>query len=134
MDLLGDSLLKVSKFTHSYPHCWRSHTPLIFRATKQWFIAVDQKPEGEERTLREIALDEVNKTDFYPETGRKRLSSMVENRPDWCISRQRDWGVPIALFRVKATGEVILDEKVLNFVAMIFEMQGSDAWYNMEIA
>jgi isoleucyl-tRNA synthetase len=120
--------------THSYPHCWRSHTPLIFRATKQWFIAVDQKPEGEERTLREIALDEVAKTDFYPETGRKRLTSMVENRPDWCISRQRDWGVPIALFRVKATGEVILDEKVLNFIAMIFEMQGSDAWYNMEIA
>lgn len=134
LELLGEGLLKVSKFTHSYPHCWRSHTPLIFRATKQWFIAVDQKPEGEERTLRQIAMDEVNKTAFFPETGRKRLTSMVENRPDWCISRQRDWGVPIALFRVKATGEVILDEKVLNFVAMIFEMQGSDAWYTMEIA
>ncbi len=134
LELLGEGLLKVSKFTHSYPHCWRSHTPLIFRATKQWFIAVDQKPEGEERTLREIAMEEVGKTAFYPETGRKRLTSMVENRPDWCISRQRTWGVPIALFRVKATGEVILDEKVLNFVAMIFEMQGTDAWYTMEIA
>jgi isoleucyl-tRNA synthetase len=134
LEMLGDALLKVSKFTHSYPHCWRSHTPLIFRATKQWFIAVDQKPEGEERTLREIALDEIEKTSFYPETGRKRLTSMVANRPDWCISRQRDWGVPIALFRVKATGEVILDEKVLNFIAMIFEMKGSDAWYTMEIA
>ncbi|MBA1438368.1 MAG: isoleucine--tRNA ligase [Epsilonproteobacteria bacterium] len=133
VELMGDAVLKVTKFTHSYPHCWRSHTPLIFRATKQWFISVDGTPEGEERTLREIALNEVEKTKFVPETGRKRLNSMVENRPDWCISRQRDWGVPIAFFRVKATGEVLLDEKVLNFVAMIFEMQGSDAWYSMSI-
>ena len=133
LELMGDSVLQVSKFVHSYPHCWRSHTPLIFRATKQWFISVDEKPEGEDKTLREIALSEVEKTLFAPESGRKRLTSMVENRPDWCISRQRDWGVPIAFFRVKATGEVILDEKVLNFVAMIFEMKGSDAWYSMPI-
>lgn len=132
-ELLGDKLLKVSKFMHSYPHCWRSHTPLIFRATKQWFISVDGTPEGEKQTLREIALGEVKNTAFYPETGRKRLNSMVQNRPDWCISRQRDWGVPIAFFRVKATGEVLLDEKVLNFTAMVFEMQGSDAWYSMPI-
>jgi len=134
LDLLGDSLLHQSKFTHSYPHCWRSHTPLIFRATAQWFISVDENPEGEDKTLREIVVDEVEKTSFYPETGRNRLNSMVSNRPDWCISRQRDWGVPIAFFRVKETGEVILDEKVLNFTAMIFEMQGSDAWYTMDIA
>ena len=133
LELMGDSVLQVSKFVHSYPHCWRSHTPLIFRATKQWFISVDEKPEGEEKTLREIALSEVEKTRFMPESGRKRLTSMVANRPDWCISRQRDWGVPIAFFRVKATGEVLLDEKVLNFVAMIFEMKGSDAWYSMPI-
>jgi len=132
--LLGESLLKVSKFRHSYPHCWRSHTPLIFRATRQWFIAVDGVPTGETKTLREIAKDEVAKTTFYPETGRNRLGSMVENRPDWCISRQRDWGVPIAFFRVKETGEVILDEKTLNFIAMIFEMHGTDAWYSMSIA
>ncbi len=134
IELMGDAVLKVDKFMHSYPHCWRSHTPLIYRATKQWFISVDGTPEGESKTLREIALSEVEKTKFIPETGRKRLTSMVENRPDWCISRQRDWGVPIAFFRVKATGEVLLDEKVLNFVAMIFEMQGSDAWYSMDIA
>ncbi|MBA1432602.1 MAG: isoleucine--tRNA ligase [Epsilonproteobacteria bacterium] len=134
IELMGDAVLKVDKFMHSYPHCWRSHTPLIYRATKQWFISVDGTPEGEQKTLREIALDEVKKTKFIPETGRKRLTSMVENRPDWCISRQRDWGVPIAFFRVKATGEVLLDEKVLNFVAMIFEMQGSDAWYSVDIA
>ncbi len=134
IELMGDAVLKVDKFIHSYPHCWRSHTPLIYRATKQWFISVDGTPKGESKTLREIALGEVEKTQFIPKTGRKRLTSMVENRPDWCISRQRDWGVPIAFFRVKATNEVLLDEKVLNFVAMIFEMQGSDAWYSMDIA
>ena len=130
---LGDSVLKVDKFVHSYPHCWRSHTPLIFRATKQWFIAVDGTATGNEKTLREIAKEAVAQTTFYPETGHNRLSAMVDNRPDWCISRQRDWGVPIAFFRVKATGEVILDEKVLNFIAMIFEMQGTDAWYALPI-
>ncbi|MDO9208433.1 MAG: isoleucine--tRNA ligase [Sulfuricurvum sp.] len=129
--LMGESVVHVSKFTHSYPHCWRSHTPLIFRATKQWFISVDEKPKGCDETLREIALNEVEKTLFFPETGRNRLKSMVANRPDWCISRQRDWGVPIAFFRVKASGEVLLDEKVLNFTAMIFEVHGSDAWYSM---
>lgn len=133
LELLGDALLYDTKFIHSYPHCWRSHTPLIFRATKQWFISVDEKPQGQNKTLRNIALSEIEKTLFLPETGRRRLTSMVENRPDWCISRQRDWGVPIAFFRVKATGEVIFDEKVLNYVAMIFEMQGSDAWYSMPI-
>ncbi|KIM11576.1 MAG: isoleucyl-tRNA synthase [Sulfuricurvum sp. PC08-66] len=131
--LLGDKALKVSKFRHSYPHCWRSHTPLIYRATTQWFIAVDGTPNGQTQTLRDIAKGEVAKTAFYPETGRNRLSAMVENRPDWCISRQRDWGVPIAFFRIKATGEVLLDEKVLNFIAMIFEQHTSDAWYSMSI-
>ena len=134
LSLMGDAVLQVSKFMHSYPHCWRSHTPLIYRATRQWFISVDEKPEGEDRTLRNIALDEIEKTLFVPQTGKNRLTSMVANRPDWCISRQRDWGVPIAFFRVKETGEVLLDEKVLNFTAMIFEMQGSDAWYSMDIA
>ncbi|WP_297432499.1 isoleucine--tRNA ligase, partial [Sulfurimonas sp.] len=134
LELMGDAVLQTNKFVHSYPHCWRSHTPLIYRATKQWFISVDGLPEGESKTLREIALSEVEKTKFIPQTGRNRLNSMVENRPDWCISRQRDWGVPIAFFRVKATGEVVFDEKVMNFVAMIFEMQGSDAWYSMDIS
>ena len=95
---------------------------------------MDGTPIGENKTLREIATDEVAKTAFYPESGRNRLNSMVANRPDWCISRQRDWGVPIAFFRVKATGEVVFDEKVMNFVAMIFEQQGSDVWYSMDIA
>jgi isoleucyl-tRNA synthetase len=128
LELLGESLLKHSKMRHSYPHCWRSHTPLIFRATKQWFISMDS-----ENSLREIAKSEIDKTTFYPQTGRNRIGSMVDGRPDWCISRQRDWGVPIALFRNKKTGEVILDEKVLNFIAMIFENEGTDVWYSKPI-
>ncbi|MCH9813566.1 MAG: isoleucine--tRNA ligase [Epsilonproteobacteria bacterium] len=131
LEILGDSLLKMSKFTHSYPFCWRTHKPVIYRATRQWFIAMDQK--NGDKTLRETAMDEIANVKFYPETGRNRLSSMIENRPDWCISRQRDWGVPIAFFRDKTTGEVILDEKVLNFLAMIFEQKGTDVWWEMEI-
>lgn len=132
LEILGKNLLHVSKFTHSYPFCWRTHKPVIYRATKQWFIAMDEaKIEG--KTLRQKAMDEIGKTNFYPKTGAKRLGSMIENRPDWCISRQRDWGVPIAFFRDKNTGEVILDEKVLNFIAMIFEKYGADAWWDMEI-
>ena len=131
--MLKDSLLSVSKFTHSYPFCWRTHKPVIFRATKQWFIAIDKKIENSDKTLREMALEEIEKVDFYPKWAINRLKSMIENRPDWCISRQRDWGVPIAFFRDKRSGEVILDEKVLNFIAMIFEQRGADAWWSMDI-
>ena len=132
-DLLGKALLHKENIRHSYPHCWRTHKPIIFRATKQWFIAVDKAPKGLQKSLRQIALQEVEKCAFYPEWGRNRLRAMIENRPDWCISRQRDWGVPIAFFRHKKSKEVILDEKVLNFIAMIFERFGSDAWYTMDI-
>ncbi len=131
LELLGDALLKVSKFTHSYPFCWRTHKPVIYRATKQWFIAMDQEQNG--KTLRETAMEQIDGITFYPAASVNRLTSMIENRPDWCISRQRDWGVPIAFFRNKKTGEVILDEKVLNFLAMIFERQGTDIWWEMEI-
>ncbi len=131
LELLGDSLLKMSKFRHPYPFCWRTHKPVIYRATAQWFIAMDQK--AGENTLRETALSEMENIKFYPATGKNRLNSMIENRPDWCISRQRDWGVPIAFFRDKTTGEVILDEKVLNFLAMIFQQKGTDVWWEMEI-
>ena len=132
VELLGESVLHVDKFTHSYPYCWRTKKPVIYRATKQWFIAVDKEmPRG--KTLRQSALDSIEDVKFYPAWGKNRLKPMIEGRPDWCISRQRSWGVPIAFFRVKATKEVILDEKVLNFVAMIFEQQGCDAWYDLPI-
>jgi len=133
MELLGDALLKRVDITHSYPHCWRTHKPVIFRATKQWFISMDA-PYGENgKTLRENALDAIEGVKFYPEHGKNRLKTMIEGRPDWCISRQRDWGVPIAFFRNKLTDEIVYDEQVLNYVAMIFEMKGADAWYDMEI-
>ena len=132
LELLGENLLLHTTIKHQYPHCWRTHKPTIFRATKQWFIALD-KPYHEGKTLREVALEEIEKTIFYPPSGKTRLKSMIENRPDWCISRQRNWGVPIALFRNSKTKEVILDEKVLNYVAMIFDMKGADAWYELSI-
>ena len=133
LELLGDALLKRTDMTHSYPHCWRTHKPVIFRATKQWFIAIDENYGEKGNTLRHNALKEIEGVKFYPEWGRNRLNAMVENRPDWCISRQRDWGVPIAFFRNKMTDEIIFDEKVLNYTAMIFEQHGCDAWYDMSI-
>jgi len=133
LELLGDALLKKVDLTHSYPHCWRTHKPIIFRATKQWFIAMDETYGEKGKTLRENALEAIEDVTFYPEHGRNRLRTMIENRPDWCISRQRDWGVPIAFFRNKKTDEIIYDERVLNYVAMIFEQKGCDAWYDMEI-
>ena len=133
LELLGDALLKKVDITHSYPHCWRTHKPVIFRATKQWFIAMD-KPYGKDnKTLRERALEAIENVEFYPAHGKNRLKTMIEGRPDWCISRQRDWGVPIAFFRNKLTDEIIYDEQVLNYVAMIFEQKGADAWYDLEI-
>lgn len=130
--LLGKSLLKQSKFTHSYPFCWRTHKPVIYRATKQWFVAMDDVVvDG--MSLRQRASKELSNVKFYPETGVKRLGSMIENRPDWCISRQRDWGVPIAFFRDKATKEPIFEPQILEYIAQIFEQKGADAWWDLEI-
>ncbi len=132
LELLGDALLKMSKFRHPYPFCWRTHKPVIYRATKQWFIMMDQKAGSE--SLRENATKNMHGVKFYPESGINRLGSMIENRPDWCISRQRDWGVPIAFFRNKKTDEVIFDKNVLDYITNIFEEKGSDAWWDLEIS
>jgi isoleucyl-tRNA synthetase len=134
LELLGDSLLKVSKFKHSYPFCWRTKKPVIYRATRQWFIAMDEPYSDDGKTLREAGLKGIDDTTFYPDWGRNRIGSMVEQRPDWCISRQRSWGVPIAFFRNKMTKEVILDDEVLDHIADIFEQDGCDAWYDRPIA
>ena len=96
LEELGSSLLKRVDIRHSYPHCWRTHTPIIFRATKQWFISIDDEYGNKNNTSRENALEVVENLKFYPEWGRNRLKAMLEGRPDWCISRQRDWGVPNA--------------------------------------
>ena len=132
LELLGENLLLHTKITHSYPHCWRSHKPVIYRATKQWFILMDEKIPKINKTLREVALEEIQKTRFFPEHGIKRIGSMIGSRPDWCISRQRDWGVPIAFFRDKKSGEIILNDEVLEHIAGIFTKEGCDAWWSRD--
>ncbi len=118
------NLLHREEFMHSYPHSWRSKAPLIYRATPNWFIRMD----GEEH-IRDKALAAIDATKFVPEIGRNRIRSMVESRPDWCISRQRAWGVPIAIFVNKTTHEPLRDAKVMQRIVDIFAIEGADAWY-----
>ncbi|OYV34316.1 MAG: isoleucine--tRNA ligase, partial [Acidocella sp. 20-61-6] len=118
------ALLHRADFMHSYPHSWRSKAPLIYRATPNWFIRMDG-PE----TIREHALAAIDATHFVPEIGRNRIRSMVESRPDWCISRQRAWGVPIAIFVDKHTHEPLRDAEVMARIVEIFKTEGADAWY-----
>ncbi|MDD3029052.1 MAG: isoleucine--tRNA ligase [Alphaproteobacteria bacterium] len=124
-----EALLAKRNIKHAYPHSWRSKAPLIFRTTPQWFIAMDKKIEGQNKTLREVALDAIAKTEWFPAIGENRIRGMVESRPDWCISRQRAWGVPIALFLHKETGAILRDKEVMNRVAAAFDEDGADAWY-----
>jgi isoleucyl-tRNA synthetase len=118
------ALLHREEFLHSYPHSWRSKAPLIYRATPNWFIRMD----GPEH-IRETALAAIDATHFVPEIGRNRIRSMVESRPDWCISRQRAWGVPIAIFVDKSTHEPLRDPEVMQRIVDIFAREGADAWY-----
>ncbi len=118
------SLLAQGKLVHSYPHSWRSKAPLIFRAAPQWFIPMEG--DGE---LRKKALKAISETRWVPETGENRLRSMIEHRPDWCVSRQRAWGVPIAVFVEKKTGELLQDDHVNERIASAFEQDGADAWF-----
>ncbi|MDR3505801.1 MAG: isoleucine--tRNA ligase [Acidocella sp.] len=118
------ALLHRNEFLHSYPHSWRSKAPLIYRATAQWFIRMDGENE-----IRNKALAAIDETKFVPEIGRNRIRSMVESRPDWCISRQRAWGVPIAIFVDKTTHEPLRDAAVMARVVEIFTKEGADAWY-----
>jgi len=123
----GALLAASPDYRHSYPHSWRSKAKLIFRATPQWFIAMD-RPLGQGATLRETALAAIDATRFVPERGRNRLRSMVEDRPDWLISRQRAWGVPITLFVNKATGEYLRDRQVNARIVAAVREGGADAW------
>ncbi|HEY8190904.1 MAG TPA: class I tRNA ligase family protein, partial [Alphaproteobacteria bacterium] len=119
------ALLAKGSLRHEYPHSWRSKAPLIFRTTPQWFIALD-----DDNDLRKKALKAIGATRWVPPQGENRIRAMIEQRPDWCISRQRTWGVPIALFLEKKTGEPLEDEAVLNRIAESFEKEGADAWWS----
>ncbi len=118
------TLMHHYKLTHSYPHSWRSKAPLIYRLTEQVFISLD-----DENRIREKALNSLEDIKFYPKEAYNRLSSMIEGRPDWCISRQRSWGVPIAIFIHKQTGEILRDGAILDKVIEAFKKEGADAWF-----
>ncbi len=124
------SLLAAGRITHSYPHSWRSKAPVIFRNAPQWFIAMDKPIAEIGGTLREKALAAIDATRFVPRAGYNRLRSMIETRPDWCVSRQRAWGVPIAVFVDKKTGEPLRDPEVMGRVVEAFRAEGADAWFD----
>ncbi|MCG7917855.1 MAG: isoleucine--tRNA ligase [Candidatus Thiodiazotropha taylori] len=122
------ALMHEERLRHSYPHCWRHKTPIIFRATPQWFVSMDQSG------LRQQALQEIEKVSWMPDWGKARIQGMVENRPDWCISRQRTWGVPITLFINKQNGQLHPDTPALiEKVAQLVEGEGFEAWFNLDL-
>ncbi len=116
------SLFALKKIVHQYPHCWRCKTPILFRATDQWFCSVDD--------FKNEAVDAINTVQWIPKWGRDRITNMVKERKDWCISRQRKWGVPIPIFFCKECGEAHIDKDAMLAVADLFEKEGSNAWYN----
>lgn len=117
------ALVKEEKISHEYPHCWRCKNPVIYRSTEQWFISMD------ENRLREKALEAIKKVSWIPQWGEERIYGLIKNRPDWCISRQRAWGVPITLFFCRECGHVIISEEILDHVIGLVEKSGSDIWF-----
>jgi isoleucyl-tRNA synthetase len=124
-------LMHAEKMEHSYPHCWRCHNPIIFRATEQWFISMETPIEGG-GTLRSRTLDEIKKVKWDPAWGEERISNMIATRPDWCISRQRVWGVPIAVFLCEGCGKPLNNPAISKKVVELFGKSGADAWYTPE--
>jgi isoleucyl-tRNA synthetase len=129
------ALLHTENVEHSYPHCWRCHNPVIFRATEQWFISMETPMPGgksKDDTLRTRTLQEIKTVKWDPAWGEERLSNMIQTRPDWCISRQRVWGVPIAVFLCEACGKPLNDHAVNQKVVELFKRSGADAWFSSE--
>ena len=130
------ALLASSGLVHSYPHCWRCHHPVIFRATEQWFISMEtpvSSAEGE-KSFRQLAIEEIDKVVWDPAWGKERITNMIATRPDWCISRQRIWGVPIAVFLCQACNQPILDPELNRNVVDLFEREGAEAWHTSDVA
>ena len=126
-------LLKHERITHSYPHCWRHKTPIIFRATTQWFVGMDHKDNEDVATLRWVAERAVDETQFFPTWGRARLEAMMKTRPDWCVSRQRNWGVPIPFFLHRETGALHpRTPQLIEDVALRVEKAGIEAWFSLD--
>jgi isoleucyl-tRNA synthetase len=126
------ALLSATTYEHSYPHCWRCHNPIIVRATEQWFIGMETpmtNAEGVPTTFRQRALDEIKQVVWDPAWGEERISNMIATRPDWCISRQRIWGVPIAVFLCDKCGEPLNDKSINKSIVDLFKIEGADAWY-----
>ena len=121
------ALLAQGKLTHSYPHCWRCKRPVIFRATPQWFISM------EKTNLRQKSLEAIDRVKWIPHWGRDRIYGMIENRPDWCVSRQRSWGVPIIVFYCEKCDQVIINQDIINHVKSLFEKHGADIWFEADV-
>ncbi|MBS1798771.1 MAG: isoleucine--tRNA ligase [Acidobacteria bacterium] len=131
------ALMGLSEIHHSYPHCWRCHNPVIFRATEQWFISMETPmtaPDGTPTTFRQRTLDEIANVVWDPSWGQERISNMIATRPDWTISRQRIWGVPIAVFMCERCHTPLNDKKINKSIVELFHKEGADAWYKYDAA
>jgi isoleucyl-tRNA synthetase len=126
------ALMGGAPLEHSYPHCWRCHHPVIFRATEQWFISLEtpmKRGDGSETTYRQLAIEEIDKVVWDPAWGKERITNMIATRPDWCISRQRIWGVPIAVFLCEGCSLPIIDAELNRRIVDLFEREGAEAWH-----
>lgn len=134
LEILKEKKLLVyhEKIRHSYPHCWRCKNPVIFRATHQWFLNVDYRPENEQKHLRVKMLDEIENVQWIPDYGKNRIRGMVEQRPDWCLSRQRLWGAPIPIFYCKQCKTPLLEDQAIGMIEEIISLEGSDSWFKEE--
>jgi isoleucyl-tRNA synthetase len=127
------ALLASASLSHSYPHCWRCHNPIIFRATEQWFIGLEtqvEREDGSKTTFRQLSIEEIDKVVWDPGWGKERITNMIATRPDWCISRQRIWGVPIAVFLCEGCNQPVMDSALNRKIVDLFDREGAEAWHS----